>query len=610
MPIRRTWINVRRFLRRILRQDDPPERIARGVSAGLFAGAIPLPGVQIPVSFFLAWLVRGNAAVAVIAQAVSNPFTAVPMAIAEYQLGIWLWPGETIDSDMALATLRSAGEAWIWSEPFTSLGRFASAVGDLGIEGLGPFALGILALGLFMSAVGYPLTVIFVWAWRARRRRIRLTKGLKPPTPGPFLLAPAPFAGLASQEIISRYARAGTGFIQAETALLLVNGREAYPEMLAAIDGALETVDLETYILRSDRTGGRFGEALSRAARRGIRVRLLYDDVGSLGLNKSYVEQLLGAGVEVRVFHPVRLSRPSWALNRRDHRKILVVDRRISFTGGLNVADEYASVEEGGGGWRDTHLRLSGVQFALELGDVFQQGWQKAKTHVFAGTFQKACPLLAPDESGSGSGHEPRPVRGGQATHAPDVRDPARGPGIAVQVVSNQEFRQRRRIRRAYLHAIKNAQRYILIENAYFIPDRGIRRALLGAVRRGVKVAVAVARQNDVAVAAMASRALYGELLAGGVRLFEWPETMLHAKTAVIDDAWSVVGSYNLDHRSLVHNLEVVVVLADADFASKLREQTLADLRHCHELTLDEHEARPWWQALVESAAYQMRYWL
>jgi len=605
MPIRRVWIAIRRFVRKIVRQNDPPERIARGVSAGFFAAAFPIPGVQIPLSLFFSWLVRGNAAVSIISQAISNPFTAVPLAIAEYRVGIWLWPGRTMDSDVALQTLRNAGEAWTWSEPIASLTRFLSALGGMGLEGLGPFMLGVIATGIAAAAVGYPLTVVVVWAWRAQRRRRRLAKGLLPKTPGPFLLEHSTCPRLEPEEIIARYTRQTSDFIDAERALLLVDGRQAYPEMLAAIHAARERIDLETYILRSDRTGERFRCALCQAARRGVKVRLLYDAVGSLGLNQTFVERLLAAGVKVRVFHPLYLWRPSWAFNRRDHRKILIVDNRVSFTGGLNIADDYAALEDGGGGWRDTHVRLTGVQAALELGEVFLRGWRKSKRHDLTKLTAKARESSVlhedPDDtdvsvkaevdaSSEATAHECKPVR--------------------VGVVSNQEFRMRRRIRRAYIHAIKHAKHYILIENAYFIPDRGVRKALLKAARRGVKVAVAVAHTSDVAVAAMAGRAIYGELLAGGVRLFEWPKTMLHAKTAVIDDAWSVVGSYNFDHRSLLHNLEVVVVFADADFATGLREQTMADLKKCHELTLEELDARPWYQVLLESAAYQMRYWL
>ncbi|MBM4082196.1 MAG: hypothetical protein FJ278_21000 [Planctomycetes bacterium] len=181
---------------------------------------------------------------------------------------------------------------------------------------------------------------------------------------------------------------------------------------------------------------------------------------------------------------------------------------------------------------------------------------------------------------------------------------------VPVQIIGNEEFRFRRRIHRAYLHAIKRARRYILIENAYFIPDRAVRRALARAVKRGVLVAVAVARHSDVAIVAHASRNLYSELLRSGVRVFEWPQGMLHAKTAAIDDAWAIVGSYNFDHRSLFHQLEAVAVVADPGFVRRLRDQTLADLARCHELTLWEHESRSWRQMLLESGAHLLRYWL
>jgi cardiolipin synthase len=125
-----------------------------------------------------------------------------------------------------------------------------------------------------------------------------------------------------------------------------------------------------------------------------------------------------------------------------------------------------------------------------------------------------------------------------------------------------------------------------------------------------VAVSVVVAGHNDIAIVAKASRGLYGELLASGVRLFEWPEGMLHAKTAVIDDAWAAVGSYNLDHRSLMHNLEVVVSVADSRFTRLLRERNMEDIARCHEVTLLEHEARPWREMLLESLALSLRYWL
>ena len=421
----------------------------------------------------------------------------------------------------------------------------------------------------------------------------------------PGLEAPS----LSWVEILERYFRAPLYYQRASHVRLLVDGRQAYPEMLAAIDSAASAVDLETYIFQADRTGTRFAEALKRAAARGVRARLLLDWVGCLSLPNGFVRELMDAGVAVRVYHPLILTRPSWAVNRRNHRKILVVDGRASFTGGLNVADDYASVEDGGRGWRDTHVRIDGVEPAALLSQLFRSDW-RASVRADA---RRGVPFAAMRQR-----RRRRRLRGRLRRMLRRFRGrrfrkspPAKAPqGVVVQILGNHEFRLRRRIQRAYLHAIRNARQYVLIENAYFIPDGRFRRALARAVRRGAVVAVAVARHSDVTLAALAGKHLYRELLKAGVKFFEWPEGMMHAKTAVIDDAWSIVGSYNFDHRSLMHQLEAVAVIADAAFARRLRDQQLLDLSRCEELTLRQHDARPMLQKLAECCAYLFRYWL
>jgi cardiolipin synthase len=193
-------------------------------------------------------------------------------------------------------------------------------------------------------------------------------------------------------------------------------------------------------------------------------------------------------------------------------------------------------------------------------------------------------------------------------------RRPAREPeaegGIPVGIVGNEVLRYRRRIHRVYLRAIRGAQRYVLIENAYFIPSKAVRRALIQAARRGVFVGVVVGAQSDVPITAYATRWLYDQLLAGGVRLFEWPVSVMHAKTAVVDDTWSIVGSYNFDRRSLLHQLESVAVVADPGVAVRLREQTLADIARCREVVLEAHRRRSWWVKAIEYTAYLVRHWL
>ena len=356
-------------------------------------------------------------------------------------------------------------------------------------------------------------------------------------------------------------------------------------------------------MIRADGAGTRFRDALASAAGRGVRVRLLYDYIGSLGLPDRFVQPLIQAGAAVAVYHPLVITRPSWAVNRRDHRKHLVVDGQIAFIGGLNLADQYNAPLEAGG-WRDTHLRLEGRAPAERIEELFEYGWHSAAPYGEPGPAARQLASGMRRRLGLPLGPETR-RRGLEFSDAIWERG-----GVAVRIIGNREFRRRQDIRRAYLHAIQNAQRYILIENAYFIPDRGVRRALARAAARRVLVAIVLARNSDVTTAAYASRSLYSDLLASGVRLFEWPFGMMHAKTAVIDDAWATVGSYNFDHRSLLHQLESVAVVADPAFACRVRDQMLSDLAKCREITLIEHESRPWRQMLLESAAYLVRRWL
>lgn len=584
-------VKIWRPLRKALRDADGAPRIARGVAAGFFAAAFPLPGLQIPLSLIAAFLVRGNRVVAVLPQFLANAGTFIPMIYLEYRIGTWIWPASAEDAERALAGVSRAADAWRWSLPLTSAWAFVSELGALGAGAFLPLLIGVLVLGTALAAVAYPLTIAGVCAWRARR-----PAEPEPPPPPPLQLHDANGAELSDEQAIQTYAISRDRFAQAASVQLLVDGREAYPEMLAAIDAAERSIDLETYILADDATGQRFGFALARAAERGVKTRLLIDAVGSLELPEDFTRGLASTGVEVRIYHPLRLARPTWAINRRDHRKILVADGRVSFTGGLNISDDYASKEAGGRGWRDTHVRIEGEHPARALLALFNQAWKKAKP----------CerPPKISDRLRWKPADSPAPVP------PADVRPDRTFADAAVQIVGNKEFANRRLIRRAYLHAIRNAKRYILIENAYFVPDRGIRRALYKAAKRGVVVAVAVARESDVELSAMAGRALYSEHLDHGVRLFEWPRGMLHAKTAVVDDAWAIAGSYNLNMRSLIHDLEAVAVIADAGFAKALREQTLQDLALCEELTLHKHERRSWTRMLKESLAYQMRYWL
>lgn len=359
----------------------------------------------------------------------------------------------------------------------------------------------------------------------------------------------------------------------------LVGGGDAYPAMLEEIRTARRRVHLEMYILKDDEIGRQFQAAFIERAKTGVEVRVLYDGLGSFALPSRYVDELLQAGVEVQVFHPVAPWRSRWGLNNRDHQKILIVDDEVGFCGGLNVGDEYRPVEQGGGGWHDMHARLEGPA-VFDLSRVFRETWIKAG----------GAPFPEPELAA------PRPDR---ARHT-----------ALVQVISNERLLKRSRMRFAYLHAIRRAEKSIHLTNAYFIPDRGLRSAFARAVRRGVDVRVIVPSTSDVRAVYHASRHLYSRLLRRGVRIYEWPERMMHAKAGVIDGVWSTIGSYNLDRRSFLHNLEVALVSIDRDLGERMEVQFQRDLAVCKEVELETWLKRAWWRKYVEWFFFQLRYWL
>lgn len=358
---------------------------------------------------------------------------------------------------------------------------------------------------------------------------------------------------------------------------LLRTDDPAFPAMLEAIRGARSIIHFEMYIFRDDALGRQFRDALVERARNGVAVRVLLDGLGSFGLPSAFVDTLRSAGVRVIIFHPFAPWRPRWGWNRRDHKKILVVDDMIGFTGGLNIGMEYVPVDQGGGGWLDWHARVEGSA-VHDLAAVFRTTWIKSGGDKF--------PRPAP----------PRPALGSNA--------------LGVQVISNVNLRWRWRMVAAYLHAIARAEQSISIMNSYFIPERRLRRAFRQAVRRGVSVRVIVPSKSDVVVVEYASRHLYERLLLSGVRIFEWPERMMHAKIGVIDDVWTTVGSYNLDRRSLVHNLEVGLVMIDGRIGRDLRADFEREVVRCREVTLEDCRSRSRFEKARDWFFFQLRAWL
>jgi cardiolipin synthase len=375
-----------------------------------------------------------------------------------------------------------------------------------------------------------------------------------------------------------RYAVDARELVAGNRVALLRNGMQVFPAWLAAIDAARDRISLEMYIFHDDGIGRKFAEALIRAAARGVNVRLLYDFVGCRDTPAAFFQRLRAGGVHTIAYHKYHFWRPRfWGLIRRNHRKTLVCDGTVAFTGGVNIADEWVAVDEGGGDWHDAVIQVEGPAVA-GLERIFLRTWnRRARKRVRLDPAQ----LVSPPPAG-------------------DTR---------LAVVSNSELRERFAIRRAALHAIRESGRLVYLANPYFVPDRGILRALQQAARRGVSVRLLVPARSDSRILDIAARATFGPLLSAGVRI--WLSTaVIHTKALVVDDDFVSIGSYNFDHRSLAYNLEVVVNVIDPHYCAEAKQMLEDDMEINTELTLATYERRSWLARLLERLAYSFRKWL
>jgi cardiolipin synthase len=367
---------------------------------------------------------------------------------------------------------------------------------------------------------------------------------------------------------------------------LLIDGPRTYAAMLAALAQARRSIHLETYIFSDDKVGRRFARMLVRKHRQGVAVRVIYDSIGSIGTAASFFEELKGAGIEVAEFRPFEQA-AFWEMNNRDHRKLLIVDGRVAFVGGINISSAYSvgsssrpgPVKGLTAGWRDTHLQIRGPAVP-RLDRIFLDTWKRL---------------------------------GRSAPAGPALRIPwrdRRGP-LLVQVVASRggdagEFR----IYDAYMTAIRRAQQRIWITQAYFAPNHDLRKALVAAARRGVDVRIIVPGFTDSGLIYHASRATYGELLRGGVKIYELTRALLHSKTAVVDGVWSTVGSCNIDSRSFARNNEINIAIAGVAFAGIMERTFVDDLAQSRAITPAAWRQRSLLERTKDLVASLFGYWL
>jgi cardiolipin synthase len=409
------------------------------------------------------------------------------------------------------------------------------------------------------------LTLVLVLLW----------SNLSSPTAPVVPTIPHTYAAGDSQFVRVMSSLLGPPMVGGNRVRTLLNGDQSFPAMLAAIRSARRSIDFESYIYWSGRVGREFADALSERARAGVPTHLLIDWAGSwIKADRSALDRMRSAGVEIVMYRPLRwydLDR----VNNRTHRKLLVVDGRVGFTGGIGIADQWLGHAQDKDHWRDTHFAAEGPVVS-QLQAAFMDNWIEAEGHVLEGEAYFPPPAPVGDERAQAFRSSP-------------------GEGSAS-------------MRLMYLLAIAAAARSIRIANAYFVPDSQVVAMLVAARRRNVEVEIIVPGPVlDAQLVRRASRAMWGPLLEAGVRIYEYQPTMFHVKAMVVDDVWVSVGSTNFDNRSFRLNDEANLNVLDPAFA---REQVRVfddDRGRSRQVTLEAWRHRPLWEKVRERWALVFR---
>ena len=376
---------------------------------------------------------------------------------------------------------------------------------------------------------------------------------------------------------------------------LLQDGPETHAAMFAAIQAAIDHINLETYIFDDGKLGQQFAEVLLAKQASGVQVNVLYDSVGGLLTPQSFFDQLREGGIAVLEFNPVNplaKNPKTWLMNHRNHRKQLLVDGRIAFIGGVNISDNYASsplgkpesgqeqpeMPEGEEeGWRDTHLQIEGPVVA-EFQRLFLDTW----------TRQAGAPPS-------------------KRHYYPEL--PAQGSEI-VRAIGSRADEEASPIYKMLVSAITRAESEVHLTVAYFGPDPVLLQALTDAAQRGVSVKLVLPSYTDSWAIFHLGRSHYTTLLRAGVEIHERHGAVMHAKTAVIDGVWSTIGSSNLDWRSFLHNDEINAVVLGAEFARQMDTMFAADVAESKQILPGEWRRRSWWLRIQEGVARLGAYWL
>jgi cardiolipin synthase A/B len=406
------------------------------------------------------------------------------------------------------------------------------------------------------------------------------------------LASRSPDTDIFARHLALEEAIVGSPLTTGNAVQLLQDGPATYEAMFAAIAAAEDHINLETYILDDDEVGQRFAQALTAKQAAGVQVNLLRDSAGTFNTPAAFFAQLAASGIQVHEFNPVNplAARNTWQWNQRDHRKLLIVDGRIAFLGGINISSVYSggSFKRGSQGpakngnadnpaWRDTDLRLQGPVVA-ELQKLFIEVWTRQQG-----------PPLAPRH------YFPPPQNAGREV---------------VRAIGSSPDEPFSLIYATLLSAIGSAETSVHITNAYFVPDPQLLTALEAAARRGVDVTLILPGQTDSWLVFHAGRGYYARLLRAGVKIHERRGVILHAKTALVDGVWATVGSTNLDWRSFLHNHELNAVVLGAEFGRQVQAMFERDLAASDAITLSQWQQRSPDLRAKELFARAWAYWL
>jgi cardiolipin synthase len=366
------------------------------------------------------------------------------------------------------------------------------------------------------------------------------------------------------------------------------DGGHYFDSLLSEIGQAQFSIDLETYIFDNDQLGYRVAQALADTAKRGVHVRVMVDGCGASNWGGLIAHKLEQAGAETRVYHPFPWNFWHWSrsvikaplvlkllflalhVNKRNHRKTCIIDKQVAYIGSFNITICHLPIEQGGYGWRDTAVRLQGHELT-DLLNAFEGAWDHVKLQTrFHRQFQRI-----------------------------NVKKPIR---------LNNSRHRRRVLYKNMLRRIACCKHRLWITNAYFVPDNFLLRHLRHAAQRGVDVRILLPHKSDVFFLPWTSTTFYEQLLKSGVKIFEYLPSMLHAKTVIIDD-WMMVGSSNLNYRSLLHDLEVDVVLSHSQAKLHLEQQFLLDIHNAKAIRLDNWIRRPWYQRVLGRILLYIKYW-